>query len=63
MESILYSIKHVEFYLMFGAVLVMVGGLMITWMYEFLREKTGKTPIPTSQGVQEVAEGSATITL
>jgi hypothetical protein len=63
MDSILFSLKQVEFYLMFGAVLVVVGGVTITRMYEFLREKAAQEPVPTSQAAQVPADGSVTIKL
>jgi len=63
MESILFSLKQVEFYLMFSAVLVVVGGVMITRIYEFLREKAAKGPVPAPRAAQVPADGSVTIKL
>lgn len=63
MGSILFSLKQVEFYLMFGALLVVVGGVTITRMYEFLRKKVAKQPVPTSQAAQVPTQGSVTIKL
>jgi hypothetical protein len=63
MDSILFSLKQVEFYLMFGAVLVVVGGVTITRMYEFLREKVAKQPVPTPQAARVPAQGSVAIKL
>jgi uncharacterized membrane protein len=63
MESILFSIKQAEFYLMCGAVLVVVGGVMITRMYEFLREKAAKASVPAPQATQAPAQGNITIKL
>jgi len=63
MESILFSLKQVEFYLMFGAVLVVMGGVMITRMYELLRENAAKEPVSTPRAAQVPADGSITIKL
>jgi hypothetical protein len=63
MENILFSLKQVEFYLMFGVVFVVVGGVMITRIVEFIREKAAKQPVSTSGATQVPAQGNFTIKL
>ncbi len=61
MDSILDIAKHVEFYIMFGAVLVMAGGVMTIVLYEFIREKASKGSVLISRATQEPTGFSVTI--
>jgi hypothetical protein len=55
MESILLTVKAVEFVALLGAVVAMAGGLVITTLQEYMRSKVRESRAPASPAVQKSA--------